>query len=137
MTWSDNPVTLDATITDIGISKVTYGWTAEPNGIGDPDLTVDFVATDKSPVVKITNNTGSKVRVTMTLTAFDDANPEVAEASVEIDVYNDACHMAKQGEKITIPLGDVNKDCITDLLDLAEMAVTWLDDYKSTGSMPR
>ena len=137
MTWSDNSVTLDATVTDDASSLLTYGWTAEPDGNGNDDLVVDFVKTDESPIVTITNTTGSKVTVTMTLTAFDDANSDIVEDSVEIHVYKDTCQMAKQGEGITVPLGDVNKDCITDLLDLAEIAATWLVDYKSTVAMPR
>jgi hypothetical protein len=140
MTWSDNSVTLDATITDAGLSALTYGWTAEPNGLDDPDLNVNIVPDVVNPediTVTVTNTTGSKVTVTLTLTAFDDAHPEVAEASVEIVVYRDACHMAKGGENIPVPLGDVNADCITNLLDLTEMAKTWIDDYKSTGPMPR
>jgi len=138
MTWSDNPVTLDATITDSGSSLLTYGWTAVPDGIGDPNITVDFDAGAEDPEVTVTNLTGSMVTVTMILTAFDDANPdEIAEASVEIDVYPDACEMAKNGLGTPVPVTDFNADCITDLLDFAEMASAWLDDYAATEAVDR
>jgi hypothetical protein len=137
MTWSDNPVTLAATITDSGLSLLTYGWTAEPDGIGDPNLTVDFDAGAVDPEVTVTNLTGSMVTVTMILTAFDAANPEIAEASVEIDVYPDACEMAKNGLGTPVPATDFNADCITDLLDFAEMASAWLDDYAATEAVDR
>jgi hypothetical protein len=138
MTWSDNSVTLAATITDSGLSLLTYGWTAVPDGIGDPNLTVDFDAGAVDPEVTVTNLTGSMVTVTMILTAFDDANPdEIAEASVEIDVYPDACEMAKNGLGTPVPATDFNADCITDMLDIVEMASAWLDDNAATEAVDR
>ncbi|MCD6395213.1 MAG: hypothetical protein J7M40_17145 [Planctomycetes bacterium] len=137
MTWSDNPVTLDATITDSGLSELTYGWTAEPNGLDDPDLTVDFDAGAEDPEVTVTNLTGSMVTVTLTLTAFDEANPEIAEASVEIDVYPDACEMAKNGLGTPVAATDFNADCITNLPDFAELAFAWFDDYGATEAVDR
>jgi hypothetical protein len=129
MTWSNNPISLDATITDSGLSLLTYGWTAVP----DPNVTFDFVAGAEDPVVTVTNLTEEKVTVTMILTAFDDANPDdIAEASVEIDVYPDACEMAKIALGTPVAATDFNADCITDLLDFAEMASAWLDDYAAT-----
>jgi hypothetical protein len=138
MTWSDNPVSLDATVSDSGLSLLTYVWTAVPDGIGDPNLTVDFDAGAEDPEVTVTNLTGSMVTVTMILTAFDDANPdEIAEASVEIDVYPDACEMAKNGLGTPVPATDFNADCITNLLDVAEMASAWLDDNAATEAVDR
>jgi hypothetical protein len=138
MTWSNNPVGLDATITDSGLSPLTYGWTAEPNGLDDPDLNIGFAPGAVDPVVTVTNLTEGKVTVAMTLTAFDDANPdEIAEASVEIDVYPDACEMAKNGLGTPVPATDFNADCITDLLDFAEMASAWLVDYAATEAVYR
>ena len=137
MTWSDNPLTLEATVTDSGLSELTYGWTAEPDGIGDPNLTVGFDAGAEDPEVAVTNLTGSMVTVTMILTAFDAANPEIAEASVEIDVYPDACEMAKNGLGTPVAATDFNADCITDLLELVEMISAWLDDYAATEVVDR
>ncbi len=138
MTWSDNSVTLDATITDSGSSLLTYGWTAVPDGIGNPNITVDFDAGAEDPEVTVTNLTGSMVTVSMTLIAFDDAHPgESAEASVEIDVYPDACEMAKNGLGTPVAATDFNADCITDLLDLVEMVSAWLDDYAATEAVDR
>ncbi|RLG29888.1 hypothetical protein DRN98_07920 [Methanosarcinales archaeon] len=138
MTWSNNPVGLDATITDSGLSSLTYGWTAVPDGIGDPNIIVDFDSGAEDPVVTVTNLTGGKVTVAMTLTAFDDANPEeIAEASVEIDVYPNACEMAIIGLGTPVAATDLNRDCITNLLDFAEMASAWLDDYTATEAVDR
>jgi len=138
MTWSNNPVGLDATITDSGLSPLTYGWTAVPDGIGDPNIIVDFDSGAEDPVVTVTNLTEGKVTVAMTLTAFDDANPdEIAEASVEIDVYPNACEMAIIGLGTPVAATDFNRDCITNLLDFAEMASAWLDDYAATEAVDR
>jgi len=138
MTWSNNPVGLDATITDSGLSPLTYGWTAVPDGIGDPNIIVDFDSGAEDPVVTVTNLTEGKVTVVMTLTAFDDANPdEIAEASVEIDVYPNACEMAIIGLGTPVAATDLNRDCITNLLDFAEMASAWLDDYAATEAVDR
>jgi len=138
MTWSNNPVGLDATITDSGLSPLTYGWTAVPDGIGDPNIIVDFDSGAEDPVVTVTNLTEGKVTVAMTLTAFDDANPdEIAEASVEIDVYPNACEMAIIGLGTPVAATDLNRDCITNLLDFAEMASAWLDDYAATEAVDR
>ena len=130
MTWSDQAVQLDATIDDNDEADVTFIWTASPDGLDDLNLTVDFVATDEDPVVTVTNDTGSMVTVTMTLTATD-AHGDV-EASSKIEVYSDACDMAKNGENIPVALTDLNADCVTDLGDLAIMAAAWLEGYAST-----
>ena len=129
MTWSGMPVALLAAVGDEDMDNLVYGWTAEPNGLDDPDLNIEFIpdAGTESPTVTITNTTGSMVTVTLTLTA-EDATYDPVTASVEIDVYTDACDMAVNGQGKPIAEGDVNADCIIDLKDLAEMASTWLND---------
>ncbi|GAG01694.1 unnamed protein product, partial [marine sediment metagenome] len=77
--------------------------------------------------------------VTMTLTATDGGNPTPGvdgTASIEIDVYNDACHMARVGEGKSAAT-DFNINCITALGDLAEMVAVWLDSYAVTGPIDR
>lgn len=70
--------------------------------------------------------------VTMTVKVSDAANPPI-EASVEIDVYDDACHLYKTGEGKPVAETDFNADCTTNLSDFAIMAAAWLDDYSTPG----
>jgi len=65
--------------------------------------------------------------VTMTVLVSDEANPMPVEASVEIDVYDDACAMARLALGADNP-NDLDKDCDIDIDDLALMAGTWLND---------
>ena len=74
--------------------------------------------------------------VTMTVAVSDEANPTPDTASIEIDVYDDACQMAKFGEGKSAAT-DFNANCITALEDLAVIAAAWLDDYASTGPLDR
>jgi len=106
--------------------------------VADPNLiTIDFDETAEDPIVTITNISRSKATVTMTIFAYDEANPQPVEASVIIEVYNDACDMAVNGEGATISKTDLNADCITDIRDLAEMAAEWLVDISSPGPLPK
>ena len=131
MTWSTEGVVMDATVIDDGVTTPTYLWTAEPNGIDDPELTVVISdETIEDPTVTITNTSGAMVPVTLTLTV-NDVDNEVSDSMV-IDVYPDACQMARLGEGISSDT-DYNNDCVTDLLDFVEMASAWLGDYSSTG----
>jgi len=65
--------------------------------------------------------------VTMTVLVSDGGNPIPVEASVEIDVYDDACHMARAAFGKDDP-NDLDKDCDIDIDDLAVIAATWLND---------
>ena len=67
--------------------------------------------------------------VTMTVFVSDGANPIPVDASVEIDVYDDACHVARVVEGLD-DLSDLDKDCDIDIDDLALMAATWLNTDK-------
>ena len=137
-TWSDEPVALDATITDDGESTLTYGWTADPDGTGDPNLTVSFDPGAEDPVVTVTNTTGATQNITMTLSAFDETNTTPVEASVIIEVAVDECAMAKnQGYGFLTWDRSPGRDCKVDLLDLAGLTSQWLIDILPTGPETR
>ena len=139
VTWSGEGVPLAATVTDDGASTVTFAWTADAVSLADTNLTID-IADDATatPTVTVTKTeTGLGLRtVTLTVTATDAANPPATD-SVEIDVYDSACEVARLAEGLDAIDGatyitDFNGDCITNLADLSEMALVWLGDYAST-----
>jgi hypothetical protein len=66
--------------------------------------------------------------VTLMLTVNNEGStrPDVKD-TMTIDVYDDACQMARLGEgKAADNPGDFDGDCITDANDLAELAAEWL-----------
>lgn len=138
MTWSGKEVQLFATVTDNDMPNLVYGWTADPNGSNDPNLNIEFIpdAAAVSPEVKITNISGSMLTVTLTLTA-DDGSYDPVSASVEIDVYKDACDMTKNGVGTPVEQTDLNADCITDIDDLILIADQWLEIYLESGSVKK
>ena len=139
MTWTGEGALLDATVEDDAISALTIEWTADDDSLADTNLTIDILNADQAdPTVTITKTgpTDDVVTVTMTVAVSDGANPSPVEASVEIDVYNDACHMARVAEGKSA-IADFNNNCVTGLEDLAVVAADWLDDYSSTGSADR
>ncbi len=75
--------------------------------------------------------------VTVKVAVSDAANPTPVEESIEIDVYQDACEMAKNGLNTPVAATDFNVDCITNLPDFAELASAWLDDYAATEAVER
>ncbi len=130
ITWSGEPVELDATVQD-GVTVVSYGWSADPNdGVVFSDETVE------DPNVTITKDTDNPSTVKLTLTVNDEVNPPVTD-SIRIDVYDDAC-------KATIGKGlaadnpaDFDGNCITNFEDLAVMATKWLNDTGLAGPQPK
>ncbi|MCF7956717.1 MAG: hypothetical protein K9M75_13020 [Phycisphaerae bacterium] len=70
--------------------------------------------------------------VTLTVSVSDGGNPIPVTASVEIDVYDDACHMARLAFGAD-DLNDFDKDCDIDIEDLALQAATWLNDIALDG----
>jgi hypothetical protein len=130
ITWSGQPVELDATIQD-GVTVVSYAWSADPNdGVVFSDETVE------DSTVTITKDTDNPSTVKLTLTVNDEVNPPVTD-SIRIDVYDDAC-------KATIGKGlaadnpaDISGDCKISLEDLAEMAAKWLNDTGLAGPQPK
>jgi len=75
--------------------------------------------------------------VTVKVAVSDAANPTPVEESIEIDVYQDACEMAKNGLNTPVAATDFNVDCITNLPDFAEFASAWLDDSAATEAVER
>ena len=130
MTWSDEPVLLDWDWTDDGSPALSWG--AEPDGIEDPNLNVEFFDVGPNQTeVAITNTTGSMVTVAVTLTV-DDGNNDPVAASIELDVYPTACDMTRLGQGIS-DISDVNDDCVINLDDFEILiASKWLDDYSAT-----
>lgn len=127
-TWVDQPVQLDATITDDGVSPIAILWTADdPTAVFSDDSIED-------PTVTVDNAAG---QINLTLTVQDGLNPPVSDI-VQITVYDDACDAARRGDgRDQLYPGDFNGDCIIDLTDFAtEIAAKWLDDYALTEPIP-
>jgi hypothetical protein len=84
--------------------------------------TTSFVAFDD---VKLTSESPSDTTtVTLTLLVND-----TFEDTMTIDVYDDACQMARIGQgKAAENPGDFDKNCITDFEDVATMVAKWLID---------
>ena len=138
--WSGQVVVLDPNIVEKAGSDwtaLTYLWTAEPNGIGDPDLDVAITDADTenaSVTITKTAPTGDATVVTMTLAV----NAESREGEdpvtdfMTIDVYDDACTAAiGKGLAADNPT-DFNENCITDFGDVAMLAAKWLTDHAFT-----
>ena len=124
VTWSGEGTPLVADITNLGASATIINWTAE---VADPNVTIVEItdADTATPIITITKANPGVETVVLTISASDALNPEPATATVEIDVYDDACQVAREvfGED---NLGDINKDCDIDMTDLATIAQTWL-----------
>ena len=146
-TWSDEPVPLQATVTDDGQSAVTIAWTADAVSLNDPNLAINITGGDTTtPTVTITKDApGLGLRtVTMTISVTDENgyDPTPVTDTVDIDVYYDPCRMARivlgrfYVEGATVDT-DFNNDCITNLVDVAEFAAAWLGDYSSPGPLDR
>jgi len=130
ITWSGEPVELDATIQE-GVTVVSYAWSAEPNdGVVFSDETVE------DPNVTITKGTDNPSTVRLTLTVNDGVNPPVRD-TIRIDVYDDACKAAiGKGLAVDNP-GDLDGNCITGFGDLVVMATKWLTYSGLTGPVPK
>ncbi len=139
ITWSGQAVPMDPNIVEAPGSdwtSLTYLWTAEPNGIGDPNLDVaitDADEEDASVTITKTAPTGDATVVTMTLAVNNEGTVEPpVEDTMTIDVYDDACLAAKAAGPVELDPTDIDGNCITNFEDFAVMATTWLDDYTLT-----
>ena len=138
--WSGAGATLDPNIVEMAGSawtNLTYLWTAEPNGIGDPNLDVDITNADQGIAsVTITKAvpTGDVTVITLTLAVNNEGNlpEEAVKDTMTIDVYDNACLATKAAGQAVIDPTDVDGNCITNFKDFAVMATTWLDDYALT-----
>jgi len=136
ITWSGEPVTIDATVTVVpgsGWTDLTYTWTAIPDGSG-PDLDVEITGADQEdPTVTITKTApaGGATVVTLTLEVASEGK-EPVQASVSIDVYDDSCQAAQGAGVLELDPGDLDGNCIINLADYAIFALDWLSDYTIT-----
>ena len=143
ITWSGQAVELLPVVVDNDIEEqrsLTHVWTSDPNS--DPNTEVlftedginpDDTATPEAVVTVIKPaDTDNATVFELTLTVTLDGELPVVE-TIKIDVYDDACDAAVAiGSKAIIEATDFNKDCVTDMTDLAEMAMAWLLDYSMT-----
>ena len=143
ISWSGAVVALDPNVVNNDTTEpqgdLEYLWTAEPDGIGDPDLDVAITgAATENASVTITKAepTGDATVVTMTLSVtLPGKDPETD--SMTIDVYDDACLAAKAAGPVELDATDIDGNCITAFPDFAVMAATWLDDYTLTEAVAK
>jgi len=138
ITWSGQAVQLDPNVVNNDTTEpqgiLTYLWTAEPNGIGDPNLDVVITGADQedaSVTITKTAPTGDATVVTMTLAVTLEGKDPVTD-TMTIDVYDDACLAAIDLGLAVIDPTDLDENCITNFEDIAVMATTWLVDYTLT-----
>ena len=132
VTWSGEPVHLDATVEE-GVTVTSYYWTAEPadgvvftpNDGGDGST-----CSVEDPMVTITKAVGDPVTVAIKLTVNDGINPPVSN-TITIDVYDTGCD-ATIGEGMKMPY-DFDEDCEIGLGDLAVVIEKWLTSTASPG----
>jgi hypothetical protein len=126
ITWSGQPVSLDATVVDDGKSPLTIQWSAIPAD-GVVFAPSAFVV---DPNVTITKDTANPSTVTLTLAVNDESyDPTPVEDTMMIDVYDNACQAAIGKGLDPIDPADFDANCITDLGDYAILAAAWLVDY--------
>ena len=136
ITWSGEPVTLDPNVVEKEGSDwtdLTYAWSADPNdGVVFSDSNI------KAPTVTITKATDNPSTVTLTLAVNNEGRVEPpVQDTMTIDVYDDACLAAKATGSVELDPTDFDANCITNLADFAEMALTWLVDYTLTEPIPK
>jgi len=131
ITWSGEPVELDATIEE-GVTVVSYTWSADPAAgvVFDPN---EFV---EDPTVTITKATDNPSTVKLTLEVDDGINPPETDV-VMIDVYDDACKAAIGAGLAAENPTDSDGNCITDLKDLGVLLSEWLVDTGLTEPKPK
>lgn len=124
VTWANQPVQLNATVTDAGTSPVTITWSSDPSGaVFSPNANVE------DPIVTVNPATFPTTYV-LTCSVKDGFNPTVTNTdTVQVVVYADACAAARRTGAPEIPNSDVDGDCDTDLDDLYLLASDWITDY--------
>jgi len=128
VTWSNEPVQLDATILDSGDSPVHIEWTSsnastvfKDPATGLEDLTVE------DPIVVVGDAAGN---VTLTATVWDEFNPEKNSATMLLGVYANACQATRVGAGMAAQYSmDINGDCTVGIEDLAAIVNNWMTNY--------
>jgi len=144
ITWSGEAVPMDPNVVvppGSDWTSLTYLWTAQPDGIGDPNLDVAITgATSEDASVTITKGepTGCATVISMTLAVNNEGrtDPPVRD-TMTVHVYDDACLAAKAAGPVEIDRTDLDGNCITNFKDFALLASSWLDDYEATGPVPK
>jgi hypothetical protein len=132
ITWSGEPVDLDATVEE-GVTVLSYAWSATPavGVVFDPN---EFV---EDPTVTITKDTDDPSPVKLTLEVDDGINPPQSDI-IMIDVYDNACKAARIGLSLAAENPtDLSGNCITELTDLAALLAGWLVDTGLTAPVPK
>jgi hypothetical protein len=144
VTWSGEPVTLDPNVVnndEYPQRNLSYAWTASPSDgvVFTPNDGGDGSASSAlAPSVTITKaaNTGNATVVTLSLAVTLEGEGPILD-TMTIDVYDDACLAAKATGSVGLDPTDFDANCITNLADFAEMALTWLVDYTLTEPIPK
>ncbi len=124
-TWANEPLQLDATVTDDAVSTVTYAWTSdEPNAVfsdpaaEDPTVTVNYLS--------------GAFNVTVTV-SDDNLLGVTGQDSEGMYCATDACTAARSPVELADDYpADIAIDCEHDLADFALIAGDWLIDYTIT-----
>ncbi len=139
ISWSGNPVDPIAVITEKEPEEwtnLTYLWTA----VAPAGVTVEFdpVSADViDPTITITKDPGDAATVTLTLAVSGEGKPEPVKGIMTIDVYDDACLAKIAAGQEALDPGDITGDCITNIEDIAVMALTWFGEYALTVPVPK
>jgi len=130
ISWSGQAVTMDPNVvnndTQVPQRPLSYAWSAEP-----PDGVEFSDPAALAPTVTITKATDNPSVVTMTLAVTLPGKDPVTD-TMTIDVYDDACLAALDLGLAVIDPTDLDENCITNFVDFALLATTWLDDYTLT-----
>ncbi len=142
ITWKTEPIDLQATVYDDGVSPVTVTWStdeADPNETWTNPVTVIPIGPDYSFtgvivtasiaidyhasqfVVTVEANDTSPIAVPVTDTVGHDCADSACQATDVLGLAHDA---------------DVVLDCVIDLLDAARLAVDWVNHYAIPGPTP-
>ena len=143
ITWVGEPVTLEATIVDDGVSDVTVTWStdeADPNETWTDQVTVIPAGATYPVTVSATVAIDTPAgEVVVTATAADSTLGGTVTDSVSIYVFENQCLATQELAGMPpadVPYdhpGDINQDCVIDLEDLAILASYWTVDYSLSG----
>ncbi len=129
ITWTNKPVQLNATITDIGSSAVTITWTSSQ----DPNTVFSDIHAE-DPTVTVNRAFAASPYVTLTCSVKDAYNPSITNTdTMVLRVYADACAAARgAGQAALYPMDIAGPDCVININDLATAVGDWLVDYTLT-----
>jgi hypothetical protein len=140
--------TLAPAVNTFETSTIVYtsGDANEPN-IGQP-LQIRLIAKEGSEEIDFDNvrlfteppraSSPAVHTVELTLAVNDELNTTPVTDTMEIDVYEDACSASRLALGLAADnIADIDSNCITDLEDFVEMALTWLVDYTLTAPVEK